>query len=145
MTDEISFEMSLFVEHGREQEAADFYSAAFGATVVEPYSLDGVLMGFAMRFGAMPVAVAGSNPRREENPSYGGPFFPKAAGSVSAIFTLTVGDIERTMERAIEAGAVTRDVVQVDVLGRRVASVFDPFGHIWALVERRAETVTLAA
>nr|WP_314094652.1 VOC family protein [uncultured Shinella sp.] len=145
MTDEISFEMSLFVEHGREQEAADFYGAAFGATVVEPYSLDGVLMGFAMRFGAMPVAVAGSNPRREENPSYGGPFFPKAAGSVSAIFTLTVGDIESTMQRAIEAGAVTRDVVQVDVLGRRVASVFDPFGHIWALVERRTETVTLAA
>lgn len=145
MTDEISVEISLFVEHGREQEAADFYADGFGATVIEPYSLDGVLMGFAMRFGAMPVAVAGSNPRREENPSYGGPFFPKAAGSVSAIFTLIVNDIERTMQRAIDAGAVTRDGVQMDVPGRRVASIFDPFGHIWALVERRTETVTLAA
>lgn len=28
MTDEISVEISLFVEHGREQEAADFYAAA---------------------------------------------------------------------------------------------------------------------
>lgn len=113
--------------------------------MIEPYSLDGVLMGFAMRFGAMPVAVAGSNPRREKNPSYGGPFFPKAAGSVSAILTLIVKDIEHTMQRAIDAGAVTRDGVQIDVLGRRVASVFDPFGHIWALVERSAGTVTLAA
>ncbi len=113
--------------------------------MVEPYHIEGVLAGFAMRFGTMPVAVAGSNPRREENLSYGGPFFPKAAGSVSAIFTLTVGDIERTMQRAIEAGAVTRDVVQVDMLGRRVASIFDPFGHIWALVERKAGTAKLAA
>lgn len=106
MTDEISVEISLFVEHGREQEAADFYAAGFGAIVIEPYSLDGVLMGFAMRFGAMPVAVAGSNPRREENPSHGEPFFPKAAGSVSAIFTLIVNDIEHTMQWAIDAGPV---------------------------------------
>ena len=145
MTDEISIEISLFVEHGREQEAADFYVAAFGAEVVEPYNVDGVLMGLAMRFGAMPVAVAGSNPRREKNPSYGGPFFPKAAGSVSAVFTLNVCDIERMMQQAVEAGALVRDVVQIDVLGRRVASIFDPFGHIWALVERRSGNVALAA
>lgn len=49
------------------------------------------------------------------------------------------------MGNRCRAGAVTRDGVQMDVLGRRVASVFDPFGHIWALVERRAGTVTLAA
>ncbi|MBU3890846.1 hypothetical protein [Methylosinus sp. KRF6] len=28
---------------------------------------------------------------------------------------------------------------------RRVASIFDPFGHIWALVQRKAEDVLLAA
>ncbi|MCJ8053683.1 VOC family protein [Shinella curvata] len=145
MSNEISIEISLFVEHGREQEAADFYVAAFGAEVIEPYRLDGVLMGFAMRFGATPVAVAGSNPRREQNPSYGGPFFPKVAGSVSAIFTLNVGDIEHAVQRASRSGAVIRDAVQRDVLDRRVASLFDPFGHIWALVERKAESLDLAA
>lgn len=145
MTGEISIEMSLFVQHGREQEAADFYVAAFGAEVIEPYRLDGVLMGFAMRFGTMPVAVAGSNPRREQNPSYGGPSFPKAAGSVSAIFTLNVADVEHAVRQASQAGAVIRDAVQMDVLGRRVASIFDPFGHIWALVERKAGRIARAA
>ncbi|MCR6498582.1 VOC family protein [Shinella sp. CPCC 101442] len=145
MTGEISIEMSLFVQHGREQEAADFYVAAFGAEVIEPYRLDGVLMGFAMRFGTVPVAVAGSNPRREQNPSYGGPFFPKAAGSVSAIFTLNIADIEHAVRQASQAGAVIRDAVQMDVLGRRVASIFDPFGHIWALVERKAGHIARAA
>ncbi|MGY5810099.1 hypothetical protein ACXHXG_20620 [Rhizobium sp. LEGMi198b] len=38
-----------------------------------------------------------------------------------------------------------RDEIQTDILGRRVASIFDPVGHIWALVERRAERVSNAA
>ncbi|UDF29917.1 UNVERIFIED_ORG: hypothetical protein LHK14_00940 [Roseateles sp. XES5] len=145
MHDEPGLEISLFVEHGREQEAADFYAAAFGAEVLEAYRSDGVLMGFAMRFGALPVAVAGSNPRRERNPAYGGPFFPKTAGAVSAIFTLHVGDIAVAVQQAIAAGATIRDALQVDEIGRNVASLFDPFGHIWALVERKAEPASLAA
>ncbi|MGD9476862.1 VOC family protein [Shinella sp. G-2] len=145
MHDEPGLEISLFVEHGREQEAADFYAAAFGAEILDAYRSDGVLMGFAMRFGALPVAVAGSNPRRERNPAYGGPFFPKTAGAVSAIFTLHVGDIAVAMQQAIAAGATIRDEIQVDEIGRNVASLFDPFGHIWALVERKAERASLAA
>lgn len=43
------------------------------------------------------------------------------------------------------SGAVIRDEIQTDVIGRRVASIFDPFGHIWALVERKAEGMSLAA
>ena len=145
MHDEPGLEISLFVEHGREQEAADFYAAAFGADILDAYRSDGVLMGFAMRFGALPVAVAWSNPRRERNPAYGGPFFPKTAGAVSAIFTLHVGDIAAAMQQAITAGATIRDEIQVDEIGRNVASLFDPFGHIWALVERKAERASLAA
>lgn len=145
MHDEPGLEISLFVEHGREQEAADFYAVAFGAEVLEAYQSDGVLMGFAMRFGALPVAVAGSNPRRERNPAYGGPFFPKTAGAVSAIFTLHVGDIAHAVRQAVAAGATIRDAIQVDEIGRNVASLFDPFGHIWALVERKAERASLAA
>ena len=145
MRDDIGLEISLFVEHGREQEAADFYAAAFGAHILDAYRLDGVLMGFAMRFGALPVAVAGSNPKRERNPAYGGPFFPKAAGAVSAILTLHVGDIAAAVQQAIAAGAAIRDEIQVDEIGRNVASLFDPFGHIWALVERKADRASLAA
>ncbi|WP_245521224.1 VOC family protein [Rhizobium laguerreae] len=145
MADDISIEFSLLVEHGREQEAADFYAAAFGAKQVDTYSLDGVLMAVEMRFGTMPVSVAGSNPKREQAASYGGPFFPKAPGAVSVVFRLNVGDIEGAAQRAVAAGALTRDAIQTDILGRRVASVFDPFGHIWALVERKPASVSIAA
>jgi uncharacterized glyoxalase superfamily protein PhnB len=145
MADDISVEFSLLVEHGREQEAADFYGAAFGAQQVDTYSVDGVLMAVEMRFGAMPVSVAGSNPKREQTPSYGGPFFPKAPGAVSTVFRVNVDDIDSAMRRAVGAGAVIRDAIQTDILGRRVASVFDPFGHIWGLVERKPASVSIAA
>ncbi|WID95503.1 hypothetical protein QO058_22480 [Bosea vestrisii] len=46
-------------------------------------------------------------------------------------------DIEACFAQAIVAGAALRDRVQTDVEGRRVASLFDPFGHIWVLIERQ--------
>jgi uncharacterized glyoxalase superfamily protein PhnB len=145
MIEDTSIQLSLFVEHGREREAANFYAAAFGAQEVDTYSIDGAVAGVAMLFGELPVTVAGSNPNREKMPSYGGPFFPKQAGAVSAIFQVNIGDIDAAFPRAIAAGAVIRDEIQTDTLGRRVASIFDPFGHIWALVERKPETASLAA
>ncbi|MGI2036438.1 VOC family protein [Rhizobium panacihumi] len=145
MAEDISIQLSLFVEHGREREAANFYEAAFGAQEVDTYSIDGALAGVAMRFGELPVTVAGSNPNREKMPSYGGPFFPKQAGAVSAIFQINVADIDAVFGHAVAAGAVIRDQIQTDTLGRRIASIFDPFGHIWALVERKPEAAALAA
>ncbi len=123
MIEDTSIQLSLFVEHGREREAANFYAAAFGAQEVDTYSIDGALAGVAMLFGELPVTVAGSNPNREKMPSYGGPFFPKQAGAVSTILQLNVGDIDAVFPCAIAAGAVVRDEIQPDTLGRRVASI----------------------
>ncbi|WP_296071434.1 VOC family protein [uncultured Agrobacterium sp.] len=145
MSADFIVELSLFVEHGREREAANFYAAAFGAQEENTNDIDGALAAVEMRFGNLPVWVAGSNPNREKSPSYGGPFFPKEPGAVSTIFQLKVGNIEGVMQRALSAGAVIRDEIQTDVMGRRVASIFDPLGHIWALVERKAESMSLAA
>lgn len=139
MEHSIGVGLTVFVQHGREQQAADFYSEAFEARQLKAYRVDGELAGVEMLIGRTRVCVAGSNPRREEEPSYGGPFFPKAAGAVSTIIQLTVPDIEACFAHAIVAGAALRDRVQTDVEGRRVASLFDPFGHIWVLIERQAE------
>lgn len=138
-------EFSLFVEHEREREAANFYTAAFGAEKENTTDVDDVLAAVDMPFGDLLVWVAGSNPNCERSPSYGGLFFPKEPGAVSTIFQLTVGNIEGLMQRAVTAGAVIRDEIQIDVIGRRVASIFDPFGHICTLVERKAEGMSLAA
>jgi PhnB protein len=120
MSEDISIQLSLFVEHGREREAANFYAAAFGAQEVDTYSIDGVLAGVAMRFGELPVTVAGSNPNREKMPSYGGPFFPKQAGAVSTIFHVNVGDVDTAIQRTSLAGAEIRNNIQTDETGRRV-------------------------
>jgi PhnB protein len=139
MKQTIGLGLAIFVQHGREQEAADFYSEAFEARQLKTHKIDGELAGVEMLMGGLRISVAGSNPRREEEPSYGGPFFPKSAGAVSTIIQLTVPDIEACFAQAIVAGAALRDRVQTDVEGRRVASLFDPFGHIWVLIEQQAE------
>lgn len=140
MKQTIGVGLAIFVQHGREQEAADFYSEAFEARQLKTHRIDGELAGVEMLIGGTRVSVAGANPRREEEPSYGGPFFPKAAGAVSMTILLTVPDIEACFAQAIVAGASLRDRVQTDIEGRRVASLFDPFGHIWMLAELRNET-----
>jgi PhnB protein len=145
MSHEIGVEMSLFVEHGREQEAADFYSAAFAAKQIDTYSADGVLMAVNLRLGSLHLAVVGSNPERELQPSLGGPFFPKVPGAVSAILRLHVHDLNEAMHKAVKAGATIRDPIQRSVDGRRGASIFDPFGHMWGLDERSTENEGRAA
>ncbi|RXT53159.1 hypothetical protein B6S44_20760 [Bosea sp. Tri-44] len=144
MEQTIGLGLAIFVQHGREQQAADFYSEAFEARQLKAYRVDGEIAGVDMLMGGTRISVAGSNPRREEEPSYGGPFFPKAAGAVSTIVQLTVPDIEACFAQAIVAGAALRDRVQTDVEGRRVASLFDPFGHIWVLIERQVESARVS-
>ncbi len=136
MNNKSKVEVSLYVEHGREQEAANFYKAAFAAEQIDRHYFDGELVSVELLLGSLSLAVVGSNPTREKNPSLGGPFFPKTAGAVSTVITLIVSNLEQTMERAIRAGATIRDDIELDVNGYRAANVFDPFGHIWGLNER---------
>lgn len=145
MENEISIGLAVIVEHGREQEAADFYAAAFGARQDERHSIDGVLAAVDLLFGTTRVTVGGANPKREADPSRGGPFFPKAAGAVSTIFQVNVGNLDAVVQSAVTAGATIRYAIDTDEDGRRGASVFDPFGHIWTLIERKADAARLAA
>ena len=52
------------------------------------------------------------------------------------ILRLAVSNVEDVLHRAIVAGATVRDKSQVSIDGFRVATFFDPFGHIWAVTER---------
>lgn len=142
---EISVTLSLFVEHGREQAAADFYAAAFGAQKLQEHTHDGQLIAVDLLLGSMPISVAGANPRRQADPALGGPFHPQSAGAVSAVLRLSVDDIDALVAQALAADATVRDAVQEDDTGSRSASLFDPFGHIWSLTERKASASRLAA
>lgn len=130
--DEVLVKPTVFVEHGRQNEAAAFYQTVFGARQIRTHTHEHELIAVELQIGATIFAVSGSNPKREADPSRGGPFCPRIPGAVSAAFNLEVGDADQVLQRALRCGAVIRDALQKDLEGRRVATFFDPFGHIWA-------------
>lgn len=128
--------ITVFIEHGRQSEAVDFYKAVFGAALLKRYIHDDMLIAVELRIGETLISVSGSNPRRELEPERGGPFYPKANGAVSTVLGLEVGDLDTMLRRAVDAGAVIRDKPEIATDGRRAAAFFDPFGHIWGLFEK---------
>lgn len=130
------FHVSIVVEHGCEEEAAAFYQRAFGAVRGGAYMFEGEPISIDLHIGDTAMQVGGANPRRELEPHRGGPFYPKAKGAVSTVFILDVANAEIALQRAVNAGATLRGELDVATDGRRGATVFDPFGHIWALQDR---------
>lgn len=134
---ETSLSFTLFVEHGRQQEASLFYQAAFGAVETETHYLqDREIMAVELNLGGQRLTICGSNPRREADPSRGGPFFLKEKGAGSTIVRLEVNDAAAVLKAAVAAGATVRDKVGIADNGHRLAAIFDPFGHIWGLHEK---------
>ncbi len=139
------FHISIVVEHGREEEAATFYQRAFGAVRGGAYMFEGKPISIDLQIGDTAMQVGGANPRRELEPHRGGPFFPKANGAVSTVFLLDVANAEAALQRAIDAGATLRAELGTATCGRRGATVFDPFGHIWGLQDRTPVRLRRAA
>lgn len=136
--------LSLFVPAGRQNEAAAFYLVAFGATSprhwIHPKT--GEVMAIDIKVGEATFTVGGVNPKREVDPSASGPCSVPPLGRGSTIFQLCVDDIDEVIERAVNAGATIRTPVVDADWGDRVATIIDPFGHIWALASiNRAITV----
>jgi uncharacterized glyoxalase superfamily protein PhnB len=133
--------LSLFVPCGRQNEAAAFYLVAFGATSprhwIHPQT--GEVMAIDIKIGEAIFTVCGANPKREADPSVPGPCPVPALGRASTIFQLCVDHIDDTVDRAVNAGATIRTPVQDADWGDRVATIIDPFGHIWALASIRRE------
>lgn len=136
---------TIFVQHGRQYEAALFYKTAFGAKFLKEYTHQDELIAIDIMLHGLAVSVVGSNPRREAEPWRGGPFFPKAPGSVSSVIRLDVKNAASVVAAATAAGATERDELQIDAEGHKVAVIFDPFGHVSAIRERDRANGRVAA
>ncbi len=126
--------LNLFVAQGRERETAEFYASVFGAEETNSYEMLRSVM-IEMQIGELGLVICGSDPSRETAPGYSGTHHPKTPGSVSSFFQLIVPDVRAMVKAALEAGGEMRDRLQLDVQGRIVASIYDPAGHIWVLIE----------
>jgi PhnB protein len=55
---------------------------------------------------------------------------------VSGSTCIYVADVDAVFEKAVERGATVREKPSTFVTGDRFASIYDPFGHRWAVMTR---------
>jgi PhnB protein len=106
-------------------KAIDFYKKVFDATEVMRFPSPGGKIGHAeIRIGDSTVMLADDNPEM-------GYKAPKAFGGSPISLLVYVPDVDKTVDRAVAAGAkVTRPVAD-QFYGDRTGGLEDPFGHQW--------------
>ncbi|MCO4318782.1 VOC family protein [Phyllobacterium sp. 21LDTY02-6] len=128
----------LFVRHGDQQNALDFYGAVFGAQLVgRPYLHQGVLIAAEIRLGESVIMIVGANPKRDADASLGGPRSAHAIGATPVMLDIHVDDADRIMHHAVAEGARVRNAVETLDNGDRAGVLVDPFGHLWVVKSRR--------
>lgn len=107
--------------------AIDFYARAFGATEVLrlPWP-DGRIMHATLRIGDSALMLC------DLFPEMGGKD-PRAIGGSPVTIHLYVADVDRTLGRAVEAGAKVTQAVADMPWGDRYGRLEDPFGHQWSV------------
>lgn len=110
--------------------AIDFYVKAFGA--VEQGRIPGPrgkLIHAAVEINGLAVMLADDFPEMCGGKS----MTPKALGGTPVSIHLTVDDVDRRFQRAIDAGATVVMPLADQFWGDRYGILADPFGHQWSM------------
>jgi PhnB protein len=108
----------------RTQAAVDFYTEAFGATVLHQVGDgDDIVAQLAVDDAAFWVSAASPEAKR---------FSPAGLGGGTGRMLLVVEDPDGSFARALAAGAVAVAPV-ADEHGWRLGRIVDPFGHEWEI------------
>jgi PhnB protein len=110
--------------------AIDFYVKAFGAVelgrVPRP---DGKLVHAAVQINGATVMLNDDFPEM----SGGKSMTPPALGGTPVTIHLTVTDVDKKFQQAVDAGAAVMMPLDDQFWGDRYGMVRDPFGHQWSL------------
>lgn len=113
-------------------EAVAFYEAVFGASVVSRMDgPDGTVLHAELDFGEGRLQLGDPNEEYGLVPPSG-----QAADRASSSTCIYVPDVDATFAAAVGRGAVVREPPATFVTGDRFASIYDPFGHRWAVMTR---------
>ncbi len=105
--------------------AIEFYNKAFGAIEVVRMPAPGGRIGHAeIKIGDSYIMLADENPEMNARS-------PRAVGGTPLSLLLYVEDVDRTVERAVAAGAKLERPVEDKFYGDRMGGIEDPFGHQW--------------
>lgn len=108
----------------RAEAAVDFYTEAFGATVLHRVGVgDDIVAQLAIGDVAFWISSANSGSKR---------FSPRAIGGTTGRTLLIVDNPDGFLERAASAGATVIADVANDH-GWRLGRIIDPFGHEWEI------------
>jgi PhnB protein len=108
----------------------DFYKRAFGAEELAVMYLEdgGPVMHAELTIGDSRFFLG------EEAPAMNCKS-PLALGGTPSGLALYVTDIDRAWDRAIAAGAVVKQPLQLQFWGDRYGTLADPSGHVWSLAQ----------
>src|SRR5476649_950710 len=105
--------------------AIEFYKEAFGATELFRFPApDGKIGHAEIKIGDSPIMLADEYP----DMGYKG---PQTLGDSPVSLMIYVDDVDTVFDRAVAAGAKTREAVSDKFYGDRIGTLEDPFGHVW--------------
>ena len=113
-------------------EAIRFYEEVFGATVVSRMDApDGTVPHAELDFGTGRMQLG-------DPADAHGLVAPAGQGEdkVSGSTCIYVADVDAVFAKAVERGATVREKPATFVTGDRFASIYDPFGHRWAVMTK---------
>ena len=115
-------------------DAIAFYEAVFGATVVSRMDgPDGSVMHAELDLGLGRLQLS------DPNDEYGLVAPMRDGDTVSGSTCIYVADVDAVFAAAVERGATVREKPTTFVTGDRFASIYDPFGHRWAVMTKVEE------
>ncbi len=94
---------------------------------------DGTLAHALMTIGPAMIMIEGEWPGVASRA-------PKPDGSSPVVIYVYVEDVDKTVERAVAAGAKVLMPVENQFWGDRIGWVMDPSGHVWTIATRIEET-----
>ncbi len=105
--------------------AIEFYKKVFGATELMRMPAPGGRIGHAeITIGDSHVMLADENPEINARS-------PKSVGGTPLSLLVYVENTDKTVERALAAGAKLDRPVEDKFYGDRMGTIQDPFGHQW--------------
>ena len=106
-------------------EALRYYTNAFGAKeILRMDGPNGEVAHAELQIGTARIMIGEESPDLDWHS-------PQSIGGSPVTLLLYVQDVDKTFQRAINAGAVEIKAVQDQFYGDRSGVVRDPYGHIW--------------